>query len=123
MSTSPSLPLDTVTESPSCRNKHSSFSTAFPIFLQTHHVKMVPREEPQVDDETEEKEPEAPAETPKDDVDEEEAVVEEVTEESEEKAKEPELVPMTYDEWEHLNSQPPLWMRYVPVDRLTSRDK
>ncbi|KAI0723162.1 Hsp90 protein-domain-containing protein [Earliella scabrosa] len=92
-------------------NKHSSFSTAFPIFLQTHHVKMVPREEPKVDDETEEKEPEAPAETPKDEVDEEEAVVEEVTEESEEKVKEPELVPVPYDEWEHLNSQPPLWMR------------
>lgn len=93
-------------------NKHSSFSTAFPIYLQTHQVKIVPKEEPKVEAEEPEKEPAAAAETSQDEQDEDEAVVEDVTEEVEEKkAKEPELVPVAFEEWERLNSQPPLWMR------------
>ncbi|KAI0750667.1 heat shock protein Hsp90 [Daedaleopsis nitida] len=93
-------------------NKHSSFSTSFPIYFLAHRVKMEPVEPVVEEAVEEEKEPDAAAETPKDELDEEEAVVEDVTEETEEKKlKEPEMKHVTYEEWEQLNSQPPLWMR------------
>ena len=80
-------------------NKHSSFATQFPIYLFTERTEEVPVEE------------ETPAEEPvekSDDEDEDEAVVEDVTEEVE-KPKETKTV--TVEEWVHLNSQPPIWMR------------
>ncbi|TFK87065.1 heat shock protein Hsp90 [Polyporus arcularius HHB13444] len=93
-------------------NKHSSFSTSFPIYLLTHRVEMVPQEVPEEDGPVVAEEKSETSETPKADVDEDEVVIEDVTEEVEEKKrKEPELVPVTREEWVQLNSQPPLWMR------------
>ncbi|KAH0839764.1 Hsp90 protein-domain-containing protein [Lanmaoa asiatica] len=78
-------------------NQHSAFSTSFPIYLWNEVEEEVPVEEegtPQDDPETKD--------------DEEEAVVEE------EKQSEP-VAPKTKKVmvglWEHMNSQPPLWMR------------
>ncbi|GJE84143.1 heat shock protein Hsp90 [Phanerochaete sordida] len=80
-------------------SKHSSFATAFPIYLHTTRTEEVP-----VDEEEEEV-----TEKPKsEDEDEDEAVVEDV-EEEEEKPKKTKSV--TVEEWVHLNSQPPIWMR------------
>ena len=77
-------------------NKHSSFATAFPIYLYTQRTEEVP-----VEDETTEK-----TEKPKsDDEDDEEAVVEDV-EEAEEKPVQTKSV--TVEEWVHLNSQLPI---------------
>lgn len=79
--------------------KHSSFATAFPIYLHTTRTEEVPVE----DEESEE------TEKPKsEDEDDEEASVEDV-EEEEEKPKKTKSV--TVEEWVHLNSQPPIWMR------------
>lgn len=54
------------------------------------------------------------------DVDEDEAIIEDVDDEPEVvEAKEPEKVvqkvPVTIQEWKQLNSQTPLWMRYVSI--------
>ncbi|KAF8138301.1 Hsp90 protein-domain-containing protein [Boletus edulis] len=80
-------------------NQHSVFSTSFPIYVWNEVEKEVPIEEEQ------EEIPQSDSET-KDD--EEEAVVEE------EKVVEP-VAPKTkkimVSQWEHMNSQPPLWMR------------
>jgi heat shock protein beta len=79
-------------------NQHSSFSTAFPIYLWNEVEEEVPVEEEEVHT--------TESETPED---EDEAIVEEDTE--------PETTPETkkvmVGRWEHMNSQPPLWMRYV----------
>lgn len=74
---------------------------------------MVPDEEPEVEaDNATPEDMVNDEETSKDDVDEEEAVVEDVTEEAEEQApKEPKMKPVTVEEWIHMNSQPPIWMR------------
>ncbi len=73
---------------------------------------MVPQEVPEEEDPVVAEEKPETSETPKADVDEDEVVIEDVTEEVEEKKrKEPELVPVTREEWVQLNSQPPLWMR------------
>ncbi|KIJ20006.1 hypothetical protein PAXINDRAFT_166181 [Paxillus involutus ATCC 200175] len=77
-------------------NQHSSFSTAFPIYLWNEVEEEVPVEEEEVHT--------TESETPED---EDEAIVEEDTE--------PETTPETkkvmVGRWEHMNSQPPLWMR------------
>lgn len=83
-------------------NKHSSFATQFPIYLHTERIEEVPIEE----------------DTPAEEVpvkksseeDEDEAVVEDVTEEDEEE-KPKQTKSVNVEEWVHLNSQPPIWMR------------
>ena len=81
-------------------NKHSVFSSSFPLYLFQQNEEEVP----------EESETELPvrgeeaAETSED-----EAVIEEV-EESE--PKETEKKTILVDSWAHLNAQPPLWTRY-----------
>ncbi|KAG6861602.1 hypothetical protein C0995_014509 [Termitomyces sp. Mi166 len=92
-------------------NKHSSFSSTFPIYLFTTRTEEVPDE-----DAAEEEEPSTtnPAtsdatETP---VDEDEAIVEEVTEESETKeSKPPKMKSVIVEDWTQLNVQPPIWAR------------
>ena len=94
-------------------NKHSSFSTSFPIYLQTHRVEFRAVEEPEPEDAEEQPKDETPEvkETSVED-DEDEVVIEDVTDEPEpEKPKVPETVPVTVEDWTQLNSQPPLWMR------------
>ncbi|EMD40828.1 hypothetical protein CERSUDRAFT_111414 [Gelatoporia subvermispora B] len=84
-------------------NKHSSFSSQFPIYLFTQRTEHVP------DEETVE---ESPAEeTLEKEVDEDEAVVEDVDEAEETEIKEPKMKEVVVDEWIHLNSQPPIWVR------------
>ena len=83
-------------------NKHSSFATAFPIYLHTTRTEEVPVE----DEESETEKTEKPK---SEDEDDEEASVEDVEEEEEEKPKKTESV--TVEEWVHLNSQPPIWSR------------
>ncbi|TFY72957.1 hypothetical protein EVG20_g20 [Dentipellis fragilis] len=87
-------------------NKHSAFSTTFPIYLSYQKEEEVPIEE-------------TPAEVTKDtaesedqDNDEDEAVIEEASEEADEKEKEkPKTKTIYVDDWQHLNAQPPLWTR------------
>ncbi|KAH7887755.1 Hsp90 protein-domain-containing protein [Phlebopus sp. FC_14] len=67
-------------------NQHSSFSTAFPIYIWNEVEEEMPMDEEKVWKETPE--------------DEEEAVVEEDVKKK-----------VMVGKWEHLNSQPPLWMR------------
>lgn len=78
-------------------NQHSVFSTSFPLYVWNEVEKQVPIEEE-----------ETPQDHPETKDDEEEAVVEE------EKQSEP-VAPKTKKVmvglWEHMNSQPPLWMR------------
>ncbi|KAH9049729.1 Hsp90 protein-domain-containing protein [Lactarius hengduanensis] len=80
-------------------NKHSVFSSSFPLYLYQQQEEEVP-EEPATETESPVSDEEA-AETSED-----EAVIEEVTE-SEPKEKKTTLV----DHWAHLNAQPPLWTR------------
>lgn len=57
-------------------------------------------------------ESEAATETPSEVEDDEAAIVEDATEEpAAEEEKEVKTKPVTVDEWVHLNSQPPIWMR------------
>ncbi|KZT72468.1 HSP90-domain-containing protein [Daedalea quercina L-15889] len=74
-------------------DKHSSFASTFPIYLWTERTEIVADEEP-----AKETAPET---------DEDEAVVEDVTESD----KTPKTKEVTVEEWIHMNSQPPIWMR------------
>ncbi|KAF7355281.1 Heat shock protein [Mycena sanguinolenta] len=106
-------------------NKHSSYSSTFPIYLSVRESHQVPDEDedvvepaPSEDEPTEASETssETAGETPetekKDAEDSDEAIVEE---EVEEKPKAPPAPPkmktVFTDEWVQLNAQPPLWMR------------
>lgn len=81
-------------------NQHSGFSTAFPI-----HIWYEAEEEvPEVDEEAILSE----AEGKPIDADEDEAMVEE---EKENESVSPKMKKVMVGHWEHLNSQPPLWMR------------
>ena len=93
------------------RNKHSSFSTTFPIYLFTQRTDLVPDEEAEAEASTEEKKPQTEADDAS--ADEEEAVVEDVTDKDEETTKEPKMKEVVVDDWVRLNSQPPIWMRLV----------
>ena len=94
-----------------CSNKHSSFSTSFPIYLASKRVEFVLDQEAEEEPAPEEKKPKA-EETPKADVDDDEVVIEDVTEEVEEPPKKtPKTKQIQVDEWIRLNSQPPIWMR------------
>ena len=90
-------------------NKHSSFSTTFPIYLFTQRTEEVEVEDEEVKSETIE-EPE-PSVAPEDDDDEEALVEDEEEEEKEVEEKKKETKSVTVDEWVHLNSQPPIWVR------------
>ncbi|PCH41165.1 heat shock protein Hsp90 [Wolfiporia cocos MD-104 SS10] len=81
-------------------DKHSSFSSVFPIYLYTQRAEYVPVEE----DEAEKKD-----EDDAEEVDEDEATVEDAEDET--KSQEPKMKEVTVDEWIHMNSQPPIWMR------------
>ena len=83
-------------------NKHSSFATQFPIYLFTERTEEVP-----IEDEFPAEE--APVKKSEDE-DEDEAIVEDVTEEDEVEKPKP-TKSVTVEEWIHLNSQPPIWMR------------
>lgn len=91
-------------------NKHSSFSTTFPIYLASKRTEFVLDEEAKEESAPEEKKSDA-EETPKSDVDEDEAVVEDVTEKEKEEKKSPKTKQIQVDEWLRLNSQTPIWMR------------
>ncbi|KAF8339008.1 uncharacterized protein EI90DRAFT_3279460, partial [Cantharellus anzutake] len=87
--------------------KHSAFTTSYPIYL--HHFKT--EEVPDLDAVIEQPKEEEPVKDTEDDEDSIEDVVEGTTEPTEEK---PLTVPMknvTTEEWVHLNDQPPLWQR------------
>lgn len=79
-------------------NQHSVFSTSFPIYVWNEVEEEVPIEEeegtPQNDPETKD--------------DEEEALVEE---EKQSESVAPKTKKIVVGLWEHMNSQPPLWMR------------
>lgn len=85
-------------------NKHSSFSTTFPIYLFTQRTEEVPVEDEETSEET------APSAEFSDE--DEEAVVEDV-EDKDDEEKELKTKSIVVDEWVHLNSQAPIWMRYV----------
>ncbi|KZT12574.1 heat shock protein Hsp90 [Laetiporus sulphureus 93-53] len=86
-------------------DKHSSFSSTFPIYLYTERV-----EEVAIEEEGSETNP-AESESEKEDVDEDEAIVEDVTEKETEEDETPKTKSVTKEEWIHMNSQPPIWMR------------
>ncbi|KAG1779704.1 Hsp90 protein-domain-containing protein [Suillus placidus] len=81
-------------------NQHSGFSTTFPIYIWYEAEEEVPDVDEEVLlDEQEGKPTEA---------DEDEAVVEE---DAEKESASPKMKKVIVGHWEHLNSQPPLWMR------------
>ncbi|KAF9259497.1 HSP90-domain-containing protein [Marasmius fiardii PR-910] len=96
--------------------KHSSYSTAFPIYLFNQKMIEVPDEEAEAEakkakelKKKEEKEKKEATES-ESEKDEDEAVVEEeVEEEGEEEPQK--MKSVVVDEWLHLNSQPAIWMR------------
>ncbi|KIY49180.1 heat shock protein Hsp90 [Fistulina hepatica ATCC 64428] len=89
--------------------KHSSFSSAFPIYLFTQHDEQVIDEEAMILDELEKPTPSA---TPDEPVDEDEAIVEDAGETPEDvPPPAPKMKTILVDEWMHLNSQPPIWAR------------
>ena len=96
-----------------CRDKHSSFSTTFPIYLFTQKTEDVPIEEDELPKELETA-PEPEKEDVKVELDDDEVLIEDVPTEEEKKQEEP-VVPktkkITIDEWVHANSQPPIWTR------------
>ncbi|KLO10241.1 heat shock protein Hsp90 [Schizopora paradoxa] len=88
-------------------NKHSVFSTTFPIYLFEQRTEEV------VDEDAIEEDVSPPESKPDDeDIDEDEVVVEEVEESADEvKEKEVKMKTVVVDEWKHLNPLPPIWMR------------
>ncbi|KAJ7129695.1 Hsp90 protein-domain-containing protein [Mycena epipterygia] len=109
-------------------NKHSSYSSTFPIYLFTQTEEEVPDEdavEPSAEDKSSETSSETSEETPvttpeadkakdsEDSEDSDEAIVEEevVSEEKEAEPVPPKMKTVVVDEWVQLNALPPLWMR------------
>ncbi|KAF9451709.1 HSP90-domain-containing protein [Macrolepiota fuliginosa MF-IS2] len=94
-------------------NKHSSYSSSFPIYLFTQKEREVPDEDakPEVEAKDEEEKPPKSEET-ESDGDDDEAIVEEVSEDEEKKEPPaPKTKKIIVDEWEQLNAQPPVWTR------------
>ncbi|KAJ7667986.1 Hsp90 protein-domain-containing protein [Mycena polygramma] len=102
-------------------NKHSSYSTIFPIYLFTQRTEEVPDEDAADASASDDKTPEA-SETPASTADTEdtkipedsdEAIVEEeaTTEEKSAEPVPPKMKTVVTDEWVKLNALPPLWMR------------
>ncbi|KAJ6484984.1 Hsp90 protein-domain-containing protein [Mycena vitilis] len=94
-------------------NKHSSYSTTFPIYLFTQRTEEVPEDAVASDDKTEASESPADTEDTKIPEDSDEAVVEEedTTEEKSAEPVPPKMKSVVTDEWVKLNALPPLWMR------------
>ena len=91
-------------------NKHSSFSTSFPIYLFTQLELEVPEEEPEAS--SEETSPNMDTkEIADDDEDDDVVVIEDVPEIEKEENKEVKMKKVMVDEWMHLNPLPPIWMR------------
>ncbi|PBK72579.1 HSP90-domain-containing protein [Armillaria solidipes] len=93
-------------------NKHSSFSSSFPIYLFTQRFEEVP------DEDAEAVVPPSEAEVPEEPkdgdevIDEDEGIVEDVTEEAEPvEVPPPATKSVLVDEWVQLNAQAPLWTR------------
>ena len=89
-------------------NKHSVFSSSFPIYLFAQREKEVPEEpvaEPSISDEE------------NTDRAEDEAVIEEVQDSS---VKEVKMKKILVDEWDHINSRPSLWTRYYAFSFLVT---
>ena len=92
--------------------KHSAFSSTFPIYLFTQKTEEVPVEEDELP-----KEPETIPKPEKEDstteLDDDEALIEDIH--NEEKKPDEPVVPktkkITVDEWVHANPQPPIWTR------------
>jgi len=82
-------------------NKHSVFSSSFPIYLFAQREKEV-AEEPVVETSTSDEEGADHADD--------EAVIEEVQDSS---AKEVKMKKILVDEWDHINARPSLWTRYL----------
>jgi heat shock protein beta len=82
-------------------NKHSVFSSSFPIYLFAQREKEV-TEEPVAEPSTSDEE--------NADRVEDEAVIEEVQDSS---AKEVKTKKILVDEWDHVNARPSLWTRYL----------
>jgi heat shock protein beta len=86
-------------------HKHSAFTSSFPIYLFETWTENVP-----VEDETSGAENSPPvSESPVPESSDDEAIVEEVLKEDE---KAPKTKTVTKEQWNHLNSQPPLWARF-----------
>lgn len=87
-------------------DKHSAFSSTFPIYLFTRRTEVVPIEEDEISKES----GAAPKEDKKITVDGDEVLIEDVQEEPRE-PEAPKTKQITIDEWVHTNSQPPIWTR------------
>lgn len=106
------LETDKITE---LINKHSSFSSSFPVFIFTQRTEEVPDEDAITEESpiSSSEVTEAPTEAePEKNDDDDEAIIEEVTEENEKKeASAPKTKSVLIDEWVQLNAQAPLWTR------------
>ncbi|KAG6817393.1 hypothetical protein H0H87_009037 [Tephrocybe sp. NHM501043] len=117
------LETDKITE---LINKHSSFSSSFPIYIWSSKTEEIPdlealqekasatdaAETPEATDATETDEATETPEAASEATDEDEAIVEDVTEETEVKEPEPpKMKTITINEWVQLNNQPPVWSR------------
>lgn len=94
-------------------DKHSAFSSTFPIYLFTQKTEEVQVEEDELPNESDiAVEPEENDETIE--LDDSEVLIEDVLAEEEKKLEVP-VVPktkqITVDEWVHANAQPPIWTR------------
>ncbi|KIK65280.1 hypothetical protein GYMLUDRAFT_38715 [Collybiopsis luxurians FD-317 M1] len=87
-------------------DKHSSFSTSFPIYLFTQRTEEIPDE----DALPEETSPAEPEPKPASDDDDDEAIIEDITEQ-EQTPVPARMKSVVVDEWVHLNGQPPIWQR------------
>lgn len=87
------------------RNKHSAFSSTFPIYLFKQENQEVPDEEAEgaADAEVEKES--------KDEFDDDMIVEDDETPDAE--APAPKTKTVVVDKWEHLNSQAPIWSRYA----------
>ncbi|KAF4619633.1 hypothetical protein D9613_005093 [Agrocybe pediades] len=96
-------------------NKHSAFSSSFPIYLFERWTEEVPDEsEVPVPTDTETTSAAEASSTPtSEDVDVDEAIVEDITKEEEKiiEPPAPKMINVTKEQWTRLNSQPPLWAR------------
>lgn len=109
-------------------NKHSSYSSSFPIYLYTTRTEEVPDEDaaepvsetPEESTISEATEPTEALETPAE-KDEDEAIVEDVPSDEDKKSEgppAPKMKSIMVNEWSQLNAQPPLWTRSVKIKKL-----
>ena len=93
-------------------DKHSAFSSTFPVYLFTQKTEEVPVEEDGLPKEPETV-PEPEKEVKPTELDEDEALIEDFPVEEEKKPEPviPKTKTITVDEWVHTNSQPPIWTR------------